>query len=128
MTTFRKWREPYQPAFVPAKVCCPLSAAQQYSGQWQAGALEWGLGNIVQNEPRKSPPADAGSSLPLTPSPAYPDLPNVADTGQASPGLSDDAAASPAWAKDLRILYNSVVEEQLPDSFIALLAQLDSED
>ena len=36
--------------------------------------------------------------------------------------------ANPAWAKDLRELYNAVVEEPLPDSFIALLSQLDAED
>jgi hypothetical protein len=31
----------------------------------------------------------------------------------------------PAWAGELRALYNAVVEEPLPDSFADLLAKLD---
>jgi hypothetical protein len=34
----------------------------------------------------------------------------------------------PEWAKGLRRLYNSVVEEPLPDSFADLIAKLDSDD
>ena len=33
--------------------------------------------------------------------------------------------AEPAWAAGLSHLYNSVVEEELPDSFKALLKKLD---
>ncbi len=34
----------------------------------------------------------------------------------------------PEWANGLRRLYDSVVEEELPDSFKDLLSQLDSKD
>lgn len=34
--------------------------------------------------------------------------------------------ASPEWASGLRRLYNSVVEEPLPDSFSKLLEDLDN--
>jgi hypothetical protein len=34
----------------------------------------------------------------------------------------------PEWAKGLRRLYNSVVEEPLPDSFADLIAKLDADD
>jgi hypothetical protein len=34
----------------------------------------------------------------------------------------------PDWANGLRQLYDSVVDEPLPDSFAALLAQLDDDD
>jgi hypothetical protein len=36
--------------------------------------------------------------------------------------------ASPDWASGLRRLYDSVVEEPLPDSFSKLLEDLDSAD
>ena len=36
------------------------------------------------------------------------------------------APQSPDWTSGLRQLYNSVVEEPLPDSFAKLLEQLDS--
>ncbi|MDE2405468.1 MAG: hypothetical protein KGM17_12445 [Sphingomonadales bacterium] len=36
-------------------------------------------------------------------------------------------ARPPAWAKDLRALYDSVVEETLPDSFMDLLSKLDQD-
>ena len=36
--------------------------------------------------------------------------------------------ASPEWASGLRRLYDSVVEEPLPDSFSKLLDQLDGAD
>lgn len=44
------------------------------------------------------------------------------------PAPVTSAQANPAWAKDLRKLYNAVVEEPLPASFIDLLSQLDAED
>lgn len=36
--------------------------------------------------------------------------------------------AAPDWASGLRRLYDSVVEEPLPDSFAQLLDQLDDKD
>lgn len=33
----------------------------------------------------------------------------------------------PAWARDLRALYDSVVEEPLPDTFMDLLSKLDQD-
>ncbi|MBT8427717.1 MAG: hypothetical protein KJO02_06790 [Erythrobacter sp.] len=36
--------------------------------------------------------------------------------------------AQPEWANGLRKLYDSVVEEPLPDSFKDLLSQLDAKD
>jgi hypothetical protein len=48
-----------------------------------------------------------------------------------SPGQSSTAspkAPPPEWAKGLKRLYNSVVEEPLPDSFADLIAKLDSRD
>jgi hypothetical protein len=41
---------------------------------------------------------------------------------------SHQRGQQPEWAKGLRRLYNSVVEEPLPDSFADLIAKLDSED
>lgn len=38
------------------------------------------------------------------------------------------AGKPPEWAAGLRQLYDSVVEEPLPDSFSDLLSKLDSED
>lgn len=38
------------------------------------------------------------------------------------------AGKRPDWASGLRQLYDSVVEEPLPDSFSDLLSKLDSED
>lgn len=38
------------------------------------------------------------------------------------------AAPQPEWATGLKRLYNSVVEEPLPDSFADLIAKLDASD
>ena len=38
----------------------------------------------------------------------------------------DDKTAQPEWANGLRQLYDSVVEEDIPDSFKDLLSKLDS--
>lgn len=38
------------------------------------------------------------------------------------------AQAAPAWADGLKQLYDSVVDEPLPDSFMDLLAQFDDTD
>ncbi len=47
--------------------------------------------------------------------------------GQTStPGMKA-GPASPEWARGLRQLYDSVVEEPLPDSFKDLLAKLDDD-
>lgn len=43
-------------------------------------------------------------------------------------GLDLPAAGEPGWAGGLRKLYNSVVEEPLPDSFKDLLKKLDDSD
>ena len=63
----------------------------------------------MQDDPTKSPPPAADPSPSVAPAEAPP-------------------PANPAWAKDLRELYNAVVEEPLPDSFTDLLSQLDAED
>lgn len=42
--------------------------------------------------------------------------------------VSGAGAQNPDWTTGLRQLYNSVVEEPLPDSFAKLLEQLDSAD
>ena len=39
-----------------------------------------------------------------------------------------DGAKPPEWASGLRRLYDSVVDEPLPDSFARLLDQLDEND
>ena len=82
----------------------------------------------MQDKPIKSPPEAAGSAIPAgsAPSnlPSKPPLANHPETDHSP----DEAAASPAWADDLRQLYNAVVEEPLPDSLIDLLSQLDSKD
>ena len=41
---------------------------------------------------------------------------------------SDGKQDTPAWADGLRQLYDSVVDEPLPDTFMDLLAQLDDAD
>jgi hypothetical protein len=40
----------------------------------------------------------------------------------------DAATADPEWAAGLKRLYNSVVDEPLPDSFKDLLSKLDAAD
>ncbi|WP_341712090.1 NepR family anti-sigma factor [Erythrobacter sp.] len=54
------------------------------------------------------------------------DNPNPPRPGGERP--SDTRAAKPGWADGLRQLYDSVVDEPLPDSFKDLLAKLDSAD
>ena len=41
---------------------------------------------------------------------------------------SRQRSQQPEWANGLRRLYNSVVDEPLPDSFADLIAKLDSDD
>jgi hypothetical protein len=52
--------------------------------------------------------------------------------GKMSPGktISEHSRATPQpeWASGLKRLYNSVVEEPLPDSFADLIAKLDASD
>lgn len=50
---------------------------------------------------------------------------NMTPGQQAS--SSRQRSQQPEWANGLRRLYNSVVEEPLPDSFADLIAKLDSE-
>jgi hypothetical protein len=47
-------------------------------------------------------------------------------TGRPPP--SGRKQAQPGWAKGLRKLYNSVVDEPLPESFDDLLKKLDGQD
>jgi hypothetical protein len=81
----------------------------------------------VHDEPPDSPPGVDGSTPPVTPAPTTAPLPNQPPT-EPDPDATGEAATNPAWANDLRKLYNAVVEEPLPDSFIALLSQLDADD
>lgn len=52
--------------------------------------------------------------------------------GKPDKGVAKEAASkdkeNPEWANGLRRLYDSVVQEELPDSFKDLLSQLDSKD
>ena len=52
---------------------------------------------------------------------------NAKSTSENSPAKSieRDAQAKPQWANGLRKLYDSVVDEPLPDSFKDLLSKLD---
>lgn len=61
--------------------------------------------------------------------PPGPENDNPAKTPDVTGPASGPAgkAKNPAWAKDLRSLYDSVVEEPLPDSFMDLLSKLDGE-
>jgi hypothetical protein len=82
----------------------------------------------VQDDPRKIPQPDAGSPPFKTPVPV---TPGSADAPAAKAPADEPVhqhPANPAWAQDLRELYDSVVQEPLPNSFIALLSQLDAED
>ena len=47
------------------------------------------------------------------------------DTDAGYMGHKSKSGKSPDWASGLRQLYDSVVEEPLPDSFKDLLSQLD---
>ncbi|QKG70432.1 hypothetical protein HQR01_03100 [Erythrobacter mangrovi] len=55
-----------------------------------------------------------------------PDNPNPTRPGGER--VSGAHATKPGWAEGLRQLYDSVVEEPLPESFKDLLAKLDSAD
>lgn len=58
----------------------------------------------------------------------------TSDEKQGADGAGAKAARpvrkrrKPEWASGLKQIYNSVVDEPLPDNFAALLAQLDDED
>jgi hypothetical protein len=96
-------------------------------GVGKAIAPVWGQGNIVQDEPFKLPPTDAGSTIPVISPPMKQPFPLMLQTDPES-GETGEPAANPPWANDLRQLYNAVVEEPLPDSFLDLLSKLDSKD
>lgn len=68
----------------------------------------------MSQPPRNGQPAPTGA-----PSPAGIDAPRV-----GAAGTGDE----PGWASGLRKLYNSVVDEPLPDSFRDLLKKLDGSD
>lgn len=42
-------------------------------------------------------------------------------------GKAQPPKARPVWAEGLRRMYDDVVDEQLPDDFLALLKQLDDD-
>ena len=44
---------------------------------------------------------------------------------ESAPFRGQDTGEAPHWADGLKQLYDAVVEEELPDSFKDLLAQLD---
>lgn len=50
------------------------------------------------------------------------------NTGKKPGNGSADKQHPPEWAGGLRQLYDSVVEEPLPDSFMDLLSKLDDEE
>lgn len=85
-----------------------------------------GTTKIVQDEPNNAPPPDAGSKFPVGPAPTVLPLPHTSESELDD--QTGEPAAPPAWANDLRELYNAVVEEPLPDNLIDLLSQLDAED
>lgn len=45
-----------------------------------------------------------------------------------SPAKANEPLSDAEWTRGLKQLYDSVVEEPLPDSFHELLAQLDTDD
>ena len=47
-------------------------------------------------------------------------------TGKPVKGKDDNKKHGPEWASGLKQLYDSVVEEPIPDSFKDLLSKLDS--
>ena len=47
---------------------------------------------------------------------------------KARQGAANDTADAPGWADGLKQLYDSVVDEPLPDSFLELLDQFDEEE
>lgn len=47
-------------------------------------------------------------------------------TPMQSPGIPRSKSHKPEWAKGLRQLYDSVIEEPLPDTFSDLLSKLDT--
>jgi hypothetical protein len=48
-------------------------------------------------------------------------------TGKDLKDVATDKARDPEWASSLKKLYNSVVDEPLPDSFTSLLSKLDED-
>lgn len=49
-------------------------------------------------------------------------------TGAAKAARPVKKRRKPEWASGLKQIYDSVVDEPMPDNFAALLAQLDDED
>ncbi|MGY6551226.1 MAG: NepR family anti-sigma factor [Erythrobacter sp.] len=54
--------------------------------------------------------------------------PDGAPRGEAGERGRAAGKSSPEWADSLKQLYDAVVEEQLPDQFLDLLAKLDEQD
>ncbi|MBX7532492.1 hypothetical protein K3165_06120 [Qipengyuania sp. 1XM1-15A] len=53
---------------------------------------------------------------------------NQPEKGSDDAKIARPKEAQPEWANGLRKLYDSVVEEPLPDTFKDLLSQLDAKD
>tara|TARA_Y100000815_G_scaffold102753_1_gene91602 strand:- start:166 stop:378 length:213 start_codon:yes stop_codon:yes gene_type:complete len=51
--------------------------------------------------------------------------PDAKSSPEHSTGEGSDPMSKPEWADSLRNLYDSVVDEPIPDTFKDLLAQLD---
>ena len=58
---------------------------------------------------------------------AHDDQPNDTPEGDGGPGAAKSGRSKPEWAGGLKQLYDSVVEEPIPDSFMDLLDKLDGE-
>ena len=68
-------------------------------------------------------PRDAGSAPPAGAEPE----PGKAASDAGDRRRANPVIAPPAWAKDLRRLFDKVVEEPLPACFIELLSRLDAD-
>ncbi|WP_421839095.1 NepR family anti-sigma factor [Novosphingobium sp.] len=57
--------------------------------------------------------------------------PRIAPKGQttasAAPEVNDGSMPDPAWSKDIRDYYNSVMQEPVPQEFLDLLAKIASD-
>lgn len=53
---------------------------------------------------------------------------SISGPGKGEGRVTGDNKKSPEWANGLRRLYDSVVDEPLPDTFKDLLSQLDAKD
>lgn len=87
-----------------------MAVSDKKSGSTTGRKQRATMANEEQSAEATPPPG------PENDNPAKPETPNA-----------KAKAKDPAWAKDLRSLYDSVVEEPLPDSFMDLLSKLDGD-